>query len=975
MRTLLRALVLSTGLLIFFITLSAQQQVAKTISNSTSPDGLIGFLEFKPSDYGTQKHPLIIFLHGIGERGNGTSQINSVAANGTPRLCAAGASMRFTVNGQTSSFVVLSPQLSVQYGYWPTFYVKEMIKYAKANLQIDPNRIYIAGLSLGGGGVWRAITEVTDNDYSFDGTIAAAVPVCGTQEEIDANMCSTIAANHLPVWAFHSMDDGVVGVGCTQHAEILLGRCSGITPAPKFTYYQSGGHNGAWDNAFDTGHITRQVNVNGVVSNFTANPNVYEWLLSYSRNSSSAPQVSYTAPTSSAGSAQTITLPISVVTLTGSGTGTNGATISSYSWKQTSGPSTGVISTPLLNTTIVTGLVAGTYVFTLTVTDNHGLTSTSSVTITVNPLIANQAPWAYAGKDWSITLPTNNLSLYGYGGDPDGTIVSYKWAKTSGPSSYNIDNPNTYQTNVGNLVAGVYVFTLTVTDNGGATATSNITVTVVPAATNNQLPWAYAGKDWSITLPTNNLSLYGYGGDPDGTIVSYKWAKTSGPSSYNIDNPNTYQTNVGNLVAGVYVFTLTVTDNGGATATSNITVTVVPAATNNQLPWAYAGKDWSITLPTNNLSLYGYGGDPDGTIVSYKWAKTSGPSSYNIDNPNTYQTNVGNLVAGVYVFTLTVTDNGGATATSNITVTVVPTNNQLPWAYAGKDWSITLPTNNLSLYGYGGDPDGTIVSYKWAKTSGPSSYSIDNPNTYQTNVGNLVAGVYVFTLTVTDNVGGTATSNITVTVYNNSSQPLGYVKMAVSANAACADASTSGRIAVYGTGPVSNGTVLYTDAAKTQIFDGGWNWYSFTPTLGGVVTSAFAVYPIGVVFLQTSCSASSRSADTQTAASTSTLSIQQQQVTAADNTDSLQVAGKLAIYPNPVHTTATIELNSANSDTKIIYLYGTNGALIAKYTWPVVRGRNIYTLKNVASLVNGFYVIDVRNNSGISSGRLKLIKM
>jgi predicted peptidase len=128
------------------------QQVAKTLTGANGQK--IGFLQFTPPDYGSQRHPLIIFLHGIGERGDGTTQIQSVTANGIPNYCAHGATMRFTVNGQTSSFVVLSPQLSPAYGTWPSFYVQEMINYAKANLQIDPNRIYVTGHSLGGGGVW-----------------------------------------------------------------------------------------------------------------------------------------------------------------------------------------------------------------------------------------------------------------------------------------------------------------------------------------------------------------------------------------------------------------------------------------------------------------------------------------------------------------------------------------------------------------------------------------------------------------------------------------------------------------------------------------------------------------------------------------------------------------------------------------------------------------------------------------------------
>ena len=222
MRTTVRTTVkakLTALSLLFFCFSSFSQQVAKTIPNSTSPDGRIGFLEFRPKDYGSQLHPLIIFLHGLGERGNGTTQINSVTANGIPNHCSKGATMRFTVAGQTSSFVVLSPQLSASYGYWPPFYVYEMIKYAKANLQIDPNRIYITGLSLGGGGVWGAVTDAANP--SFDAGIAAVAPVCGTQQEDDNAFCSTIGANHLPVWAFHSMDDGTVNVATTQHAEIL----------------------------------------------------------------------------------------------------------------------------------------------------------------------------------------------------------------------------------------------------------------------------------------------------------------------------------------------------------------------------------------------------------------------------------------------------------------------------------------------------------------------------------------------------------------------------------------------------------------------------------------------------------------------------------------------------------------------------------------------------------------------------------
>jgi poly(3-hydroxybutyrate) depolymerase len=366
MRTIYKAIVFTTIVMVF-CTAAFSQQVAKSFAYPASPDGVIGFLEFRPSDYGTQKHPLIIFLHGIGERGNGTSQINSVAANAIPKFCAAGATMRFTVGGLTSSFVVLSPQLSTGYGSWPPFYIKELIKYAKANLQIDTNRIYITGLSLGGGGIWRAITETVDG---FDGTIAAAAPVCGTQEETDANVCATIAANQLPVWAFHCMDDGTVGVGCTQHAEILMSWCAGINPAGKFTYYQSGGHGGAWTNAYDTGHITRTVNGG---ASFTANPNLYEWFLSHSRA---------TLPVAVAGPTQVISTTSAV--LTGTGSYSPNGSIATYSWQQMSGPMPVTISNAGSSSANLSNMIqGGDYTFKLTVTDVAGASSSAVTTVTV----------------------------------------------------------------------------------------------------------------------------------------------------------------------------------------------------------------------------------------------------------------------------------------------------------------------------------------------------------------------------------------------------------------------------------------------------------------------------------------------------------------------------------------------------------------------------------------------------------------
>jgi len=96
---------------------------------------------------------------------------------------------------------------------------------------------------------------------------------------------------------------------------------------------------------------------------------------------------------------------------------------------------------------------------------------------------ANQSPTATAGADQSITLPTSQVTVNGSSSsDPDGTISSYLWTKVSGPSTYTITSANSASTTITGLVAGTYVFRLTVTDNDSATDTDDITITVNPVA-------------------------------------------------------------------------------------------------------------------------------------------------------------------------------------------------------------------------------------------------------------------------------------------------------------------------------------------------------------------------------------------------------------------------------------------------------------------------------------------------------------
>jgi hypothetical protein len=468
-------------------------------------------------------------------------------------------------------------------------------------------------------------------------------------------------------------------------------------------------------------------------------------------------------PTANAGTNQVMTLPQNSVALSGSGSDTDG-TITSYQWTKMSGPSAYKIVSPNSANTEISGLVQGIYQFKLTVTDNSGSTGSAIVSVTVNA--ANISPVANAGTNKIITLPTSSISLSGSGSDADGTIKSYLWSKVSGPLVYNIVNPGLATTDVSGLVEGVYQFKLTVTDNEGAVGSAIIQVTVNAPA--NLAPSVTVGANKSIMLPTNTTSLAGSGSDPDGTIASYQWTKLSGPSIYNIVNPTSPVTDVSGLVQGVYQFQLSVKDNKGATGSAVIQINVNAAA--NIPPTASAGTNKNITLPISSVSLSGSGNDLDGTIVSYQWTKISGPSTFNITNPNSTSTDISNLVEGIYQFQLTVKDNKGDEGSSIVQVAVNKSisSPSIPGkgivAYAGNDTTLIFPDNEVVLTGKGTDADGTIQSWSWSQISGPSEGTISSKNQAIAQISNLVEGTYEFELAIKDDKGLVGKDSISITV-------------------------------------------------------------------------------------------------------------------------------------------------------------------------------------------------------------------
>ncbi len=133
-----------------------------------------------------------------------------------------------------------------------------------------------------------------------------------------------------------------------------------------------------------------------------------------------------------------------------------------------------------------------------------------------NCIGGNQPPIANAGPDQTILLPINNVTLDGSASrDRDGYITGYQWTKISGPSSFNIVNANAVQTQVTNLVQGIYQFELKVTDAGGLSAkdTMQVIANAIPSACAQLVPFGTLSipREYVCTATAGNKILFAGG--------------------------------------------------------------------------------------------------------------------------------------------------------------------------------------------------------------------------------------------------------------------------------------------------------------------------------------------------------------------------------------------------------------------------------------------------------------------------------
>ena len=476
-------------------------------------------------------------------------------------------------------------------------------------------------------------------------------------------------------------------------------------------------------------------------------------------NSSSHPAPTNLPPVADAGPNQTVNEGVTV-TLDGSNSSDPDNGIASYLWTQTGGPAVGLSNTTIVKPTFTAPDVGpgGTSLsFRLRVTDNGGLQSTDTCTITVSwvndPPVANAGPDQTVNEGVLVTLDGSSSS------DPDDGIASYAWTQTGGPSVTLSNNaavkPTFMSPNVGAGGAAL-TFSMTVTDGSGVSRTDTCNVNV----TNGNLPpVADAGpnqtvNEWAmVTLDGSGSS------DPDDGIASYLWSQTGGPSvslSNNTDFQPTFTAPDVGLGGESLTFELTVTDNGGLKSTD---ICIVNVSWVNVPPIADAGPNQTVT-EGNTVTLDGVdSNDPDGGPLAYLWEQTGGPSvtlSAVTEVQPTFITPVVDLAGTALTFKLTVEDNGDLQSSSNVSITV-------------DDNGITgFPADVLTFETFSGELMGIKVESGGNITS---LYTVD-PNSISDTAGkpeNLILGLIDLEIKA-DAPGATAI----VTIYLPRQVPVDY---------------------------------------------------------------------------------------------------------------------------------------------------------------------------------------------------------
>jgi len=397
-------------------------------------------------------------------------------------------------------------------------------------------------------------------------------------------------------------------------------------------------------------------------------------------------------------------------------------------WTRVSGPNTPDITSPILPNTTITGLVPGLYVYTWTITNGTCPSSSNNINFTVD----QTPPPANAGPDQNLC---NILTATMAANDPtDGFGSSGLWTKMSGPSSYTITTPTSYNTSITGLTYGTYVFRWT-TSLDPCSSYDDVTINVYNTPTT---------ADVSSTAIDNcvfsDLNLIG--NNPSvGTGV---WSQVSGADAFILD-PNSYSTSVLGVDPGVYQFQWTISNGNCTSSSANVTITVHDIPT-----MAIAGMD-QVFCNTTSTTLHG---NPVTTGVG-TWSVSSGPTATFADVHDSI-TGISNLTPGTYILQWQIV-NGPCSSTDFMQIV----NYDLPTTAdvgATQTEYCNVSTFNMNantpVHGTG----------TWYYVSGPASYHITSPNSPTSTITSVTTGTYVFRWRISNGTCTPSTSD--VTIYN-----------------------------------------------------------------------------------------------------------------------------------------------------------------------------------------------------------------
>jgi len=174
---------------------------------------------------GKEAYPLVLFLHGAGERGNDNAR---QLKHGAPEFAT-------EANREKYPAFVVAPQCP-QGKFWTQFdgILKELLASLQKEFRVDAKRLYATGLSMGGFGTWSLIAKSPE-------LFAAAAPICGGGDEKQAEKLVK-----LPIWVFHGDADNVVKPELSRKMVAAIEKAGG---KPKYTEYPGMGHD-SWTKTY-----------------------------------------------------------------------------------------------------------------------------------------------------------------------------------------------------------------------------------------------------------------------------------------------------------------------------------------------------------------------------------------------------------------------------------------------------------------------------------------------------------------------------------------------------------------------------------------------------------------------------------------------------------------------------------------------------------------------------------------------------